>query len=444
MAGFYLDELKLENVMNLRLVQIVLNGQSKTITGDNGAGKSAVFKGIRFALGANGKPIREGADHIAVELTFRDKSKHVLEIKRKATATGTPMFGVKLDGDTKTSPAAFLKQFKSELMTDPLGFDRLCDTAEGNRKQAEILRGIAGLDFTAMDAERTRIFTARTRTNTLLDSTRANLAEMAEAPNDTPDEEVKVTEIVEKLKAFEAQERAVSAHQESLRRVNDKVALKCVYQEEANEAIKEAERAMARALRAGEAAKAEVVKAQEEITRHPEAPATPDKQVRVDLEKQISQADQVNAAVRLKRQRASASSEVQKLDAESKTATTAIQACDKKKADAIRNAKYPVPGLSVDEVGVLFDGRRYQDWNRAQRLKIATAITCAQNPGLNLVLVDDADGIGPEVEAAILETAAKHEKHVLFGRYQREAGPTGIHIELGEVVVVDGRPIQKQ
>ena len=119
-------ELRAENVMRLKAVEITPDGTVQVIGGRNAQGKSAVLNAIWLALGG-GKasketplPIRDGEDKASVRLDLGD-----LVVTRSWTRKGTSLKVENAEGAQYKSPQSMLDALVGQLSFDPLAFTRL-------------------------------------------------------------------------------------------------------------------------------------------------------------------------------------------------------------------------------------------------------------------------------------------------------------------------------
>ena len=433
-TGFLLEEVRIENVKNIRLLALSINGRSTRITGDNGAGKTAFFDAVKWCIGGRGKPISDGATRCEVELTLVDGTKAKLEVKRTATRDGAPRVEVMLNGESQSSPQKFLDALKATLAFNPMTFDDLCETAEGRRRQRDILAEISGVKtrLEELEAARKNLYDQRTTANADVRSAEAAVLAVPPVRPDTPDEPVNIAELQAKSRAL--QDRRLAAAKWERDRAEAGAKRTRIYNELATlaEEIK-------RLKEKHEASQNAFSLANKEVIEFPAGPAMPSSDEAQAIEKAITDASAVNSAVQRKKLKAKAKARHDAAERKAKDLDAAIRQVEDDKRLTVEQAVFPVEGLAFDDDGVIYQGRRYEDWNRAKRAEISTGITIHQNSGLNLILMDDADGIGEEIKLAIVTKAEEHKKQVLFGVYQKVAGPIGIHIEFGAVVSVDGK-----
>jgi hypothetical protein len=111
--------------------------------------------------------------------------------------------------------------------------------------------------------------------------------------------------------------------------------------------------------------------------------------------------------------------------------TSLIEQQENEKDAALAAAKMPIPGLGVDDEGVVYEGIPLAQVNKAKRIEIGTAIHMALNPTLRVMFVD-GNSFDDETEAAI-EAAVKDKDYQLFEEVVDDTSETGIHLVDGTV-----------
>lgn len=179
-----------ENCKRLSVVEITPQGNLVVIGGQNGAGKSSVLDSIEFALGGDPSarmPVRRGEEKARIVVDLGD-----IVVRRTFTAAGgTSLVVTDADGKKQSTPQAILDKLVGRLTFDPLAFAR-----EKPKSQAEILRGLVGLDFTAHDAEHDKLFNDRTAVNREAKSLEARIDGIPKHEG-VPDKEESTADILE-------------------------------------------------------------------------------------------------------------------------------------------------------------------------------------------------------------------------------------------------------
>lgn len=410
-------KLAAENVKRLRAVEVQPNGDPLVVVGGrNAQGKSSVLDSIMYALGGAGgipsQPVRRGAKKATVEVDLGD-----LRITRTMTADGGGGLTVTdKSGAKQASPQKLLDRLYAAGAFDPLEYTRLDPKA-----QAERLRVLAGLDTSAIDAERKAAFDARTDCARDGKALAAQLAAMPEPAADAPTEEVSVARLVAEHDAaakarFDAESAAQSSRVAALEveSCEERVA-------KLRDDLDHAERRLSGARKyAAEQAEAATAAASN----------VPD----LDAAKAaLAGAEEHNRKARQAAERRKLSARVDAARAEHRKLTQQIERCDERRAEAIAACKMPVPGLAISDAGVVtLGGLPLDQASAAEQMRVSVAIGLAQHPQLRVMLVRDGSLLDDESLRLLAEVAAEHDAQVWVERVGAGA-ECSVVIEDGEV-----------
>ena len=109
-----------------------------------------------------------------------------------------------------------------------------------------------------------------------------------------------------------------------------------------------------------------------------------------------------------------------------------ILAIAKAKEKSVADAKFPVPGLSFGEDGVIFDGVPFQQASSAEQLRASVAIGLAMNPKLPVLLVHDGSLLD-EASLKLLGELAEEAGAQVWVERVSEGSECSLIIEDGEV-----------
>ena len=422
-----------ENVKRLQAVEITPQGNVVVIGGKNGAGKSSVLDSIQYALGgdtADRMPVRRGEEKARIVIDLGE-----IVVKRTFTAAGgTSLVVTNADGVKQSSPQALLDKLTGKLTFDPLEFSR-----QKPDKQAETLRGLVGLDFTAHDLEREKIFNERTNVNRDAKALQSRIAAMPQHA-DAPTAEVSAADILaeqqeaaaknavnQKQRNEAARLRAVAnrsqdrqiATQNEITRIEGEIALMQKRLIEKQAALT-AEQAIATA---DETSAATFQKAVEKLKD-------------VDLAPFQAKAAGVESGNRKFRENQSRLEVVKQFKAKSAAAdklTAKIEAMDAERSRKVTTAKYPIDGLLFDTAGgVTLNGIPFDQCSSAEQLRVSVAIGLALNPKLKVLLIRDGSLLDDDSLAILLEMAKTADAQVWIERVGTDAA-TSVIIEDGHV-----------
>ena len=107
-----------------------------------------------------------------------------------------------------------------------------------------------------------------------------------------------------------------------------------------------------------------------------------------ELEASIRDIEEVNRKVRANMDKARAADEAAALAAEYEQLTGQVEQLRKDRLALLEGADLPLPGLSVEEGCLTYQGRRWGDMSGSDQLRVATAIVRRINPDCGFVLLD--------------------------------------------------------
>lgn len=395
-------KLQADNFKRLRAVEINPDGNLVVIAGRNGQGKTSVLDAITAALGGNNtktlpRPIRDGEDNAQIVLETED-----LIVTRTFTGTTSKLTVKGKDGALYTKGQAKLDELLGKLSLDPLAFTNLSD-----RDQLKTLLDLVDLPFdpAELEAERAQVFGERTDVNRRVKELQGQLNSIPVTKEMADLEEVSVSALLtEYREGQEAHTRASNTRRQA------------EYWAERVELLRQ------------ELAEAETKRA--EADHHVEIlPALPDLEA---IQSQIDNAEQINADVRTFRSWLSASESLFAAKSDADQLTEQLAAIDKRKADGLAAATFPVDGLGFDEDGVTYQGIPFKQASGAEQLRVSLAMAIALNPGLRVIRIADGSLLD-STNLKLIEDMATASDYQVWIEMVNESGDFGIVIEDGEV-----------
>ncbi|MCO4257359.1 hypothetical protein [Pseudarthrobacter cellobiosi] len=385
----------------LNYVQIAPSGSLVALAGKNKQGKSSILDGLEAAIcGHNGRvitrPINDGADKAAITVETDDG----LQVTRTYTPAGSKLV-------IKAADGAKYGQAKLDSLIGSLGLDASQFASLNDKDQLKTLLGLVELPFdpATLEDERKAIFDQRTEANRREKELTAQVARFLALPADLPAEEVSVSALVTAYREGQA----------------------------LNAKIIEADAAVSTWTRRVEQLTAELATAQEQLDNASDYSAKAPAPVDVDtIQHKIDGAEVTNAQVRAAQEKARLEASLKDADAASDDLTAKLAAIDKRKADGLAAAIFPVDDLSFDEEGVLYKGRPFNRASSAEKVLVSAAMMIALNPELRVLIVRNGNDLDSDSLTA-LETMAADADFQVFIEIVNETGDFGITIEDGEV-----------
>lgn len=413
--------LESSNIKRIKALTITPEGNVVVIGGKNGQGKTSVLDSIVYALaGASShpsQPVRQGEDKGRIVC----KLENGLTVTRTFTAAGGTALNVTNgEGAKYPSPQAILDALVGRLSFDPLEFSRMPP-----KQQLETLKAMVGLDFTDQDRKRKTLYDDRTQANRDAKNTRARMEAMPHYP-DAPAEEVSASDLLAELKRRQEDNKAIVQGREELASIESRMAKGEATIAEIDRKIAElqAQRTKAVALM-GELDTSHKAKAQ--------AVSSMVVQDEAEITAKLDDIQAINRKVAANIMRLRAEDEARAWEAKSAALTAEIDQIDKAKAEALAAASFPVPGLSFDESGVLFQGVPFSQASDAEKIRVSVSMGLAMNPKLKVILIRDGSLLDEDSLAIIAKMAAENDAQVWIERVGR-GDECSVVIEDGQIV----------
>ena len=420
---------KVANFKHIKLVEIDELGNVIQITGENGAGKSSFMDAITTALAgkraAPEMPVRRGARRSRVEI---DLGTHIL------TEVHTAKHGYHLElrvagdlGDSAplTAPRARI----SDLVGTGLVLDPIALMDQTPKQLRQTVLGLIGVDLAKFTQRHDRAYIKRRDVNRDLAGARARLGEPVEAP----DEEVSLSALSKKLVEVKEEARRNQAARDEARRQGDQ---RDALSQEFERCSQQAEDLRAR-LQSMEVAKTSA-RVEYEGAHRTAVAASKRAGKLVDPEidpilHRIDKAEGTNRKVRAKKAWVEGSMQVGALEGESSALSREIEGIEDEKLEALAGADMPVPGLEIDDEGLLLDGLPLNQIETSKVVTICTQIVAAMKPGLRVVFVKGGNDLSKKTFGAFVKICEKLDLQLWIERLEAVGDEGVLVIEKGEV-----------
>lgn len=448
---YQLVSLTIDNVMRLSAVHIDFNGQPVVVIGgENGAGKSSILKSIEMAMGgmdaACGEPVHHGAGWARVVLDLGDiivtrkwiegrERESVLEVKSKS-------------GARFSSPQTMLSSLLGRLGFDPMDFEKR-DSREP-KKQERILRELAGIKTDDIEKAYDKSFEERTAVNRSVKTLQAQFDGYHHYP-DAPAAEVSIADLTKELEAANETARALAVAREAHGLVKkDLVAAdQAVMTSEKNvetlgtklkelqRQVEETERSYLDEQNRLLVLKEASVEAARVVQKAVEKGIEVSKAVinTAPIKEKIEAAEGVNRKVRANETYNGLKQALDDEKANAQKLTDDLNALLAEKAARLAAAKFPIPGLAIDDRGVVFNNVPFDQASQAERIRVAVAISAAMNPKLRLILVREGGLLDSKSMKLLQELAIEYKMQVIVERVSESGEGCTVVIEDGAVKI---------
>lgn len=429
-------ELRSEFVKRLNVLVIRPKGNVVVLQGENGVGKSSAIDSIEMAL--TGKVseapivIQQGQEYAEVKLDLG-----AFTVRKRWTKGGTVKLLVEMNGFEKKAPQTFLDEMLGKISFDPLAFIRL-----DPKKQAEIVKRMVGVDTSKLEADYKVDYDKRTQVSNSGKSLKARFDALPVPPAETPDEPVNVQALLDE----QTQLQAVKSDNDRLRGqlavVEESMKSADTAERQAEEEVQRLEKTLNDAR-----AKLEVTSKKRLDAHHALDDAKQKLGQLIDpdiagIYRKIASADATNTSVRQKKERAAMGAELDKLRDEKIALDAKLDALLEEKAKLIREAKFPIDGMSFDsEGGLTFSALPLVQASSAEQLRIGVALCIALNPKIRIAFIRDGSLLDEKSMDLVEQMADQFNMQIWIERVGK--GPVGFEIVDGYVVAVDGVPVEQ-
>lgn len=406
-----ITQFEAENVKRIKAVQITPAANGLTlIGGGNNQGKTSVLDSIAWALGGEKfRPAaaqRDGASapaHLKVTLS----NGIVVERKGKnSTLTVTDPTG-------KRAGQQLLNEFVEALALDLPRFMNASD-----KDKADTLLQIIGVSdqLAQIDREIQQKYDRRTAVGQQAESKQCYADELVEYP-EAPAQPVSVTELIRRqqdILARNGENQRKRARAEQLQQYVDTLRARV---DSLADQLRQASEQCSAAMADLETARKSAAALQDEST--------------AELEADLQNIEEINRKVRANMDKARAEDEARQLSAQYAALTNEIQDLRAARTALLDDADLPLPGLSVEDGALTYQGRRWNDMSGSDQLRVAAAIVRRLNPQCGFVLLD-------KLEQMDLHTLAE------FGAWLEAEGLQAIATRVStggecQIIIEDGR-----
>lgn len=422
-------KLELVNFQVIKEFNADFDGNVYFITGDNELGKSTVLKAIGALLTGNRDAVLKNGESkgFAKMIVGDDGEEYEVELKfTKANPRGTLSIKSKTTG-MKSDNVSMLQKIFGYTDFDAVEFSRWSETAEGRRKQIEVVKSllpeevrtrIAEIDTTVagLKTERTGVNRDLKTYKSISDAagqglTTQDLKTYAK-PKDITElmkEQAENAQLIEKAKTVRS---ALEQRKKQLEEIPERLAeAKATYEkaiEEAKKAIERTEKLYKEAIAQIESEKAdyEARKANAEKWLANYEENNPEK---LDTAEQLRKAEEHNKMaakvadyLSKKKQADDKKAEAEKMDSE-------IAELSAEREKLISSAKLPISGLSFCDDGLVlndvpFVAGKVSD---SQIMEVAAKLIIASNPTVKVFRIARGESLGQKRLQAILDLAKK-------------------------------------
>ena len=356
-----IHSLSIENTKRVRAVELTPQPNGLTVIGgNNGQGKTSVLDAIAWALGGEKyRPSNAHRDGSVLPPMIRVTFDSGIVVERKGKNSALTV----TDSTGRKAGQQLLNEFICELAIDLPKFMNASD-----KEKAQTLLAIIGVgeELKKLDSEETELYNQRRALGRIVDQKRAFIESLPYYP-DAPRDLVSPMDLIRRQQEILAR----NGENERKRRERDRLLEERHRVAEQLNALTQKYEQLCDACTIAEKSAQDL---QDEST--------------AELEASIATVEETNRKVRANLDKDKAEEDGRACSRQYNEMTAQIDAIRKKRQALLDSAKLPLPGLSVEDGCLTYDGKRWDCMSSSQQLKAATSIVSRLKPHCGFVLLD--------------------------------------------------------
>lgn len=363
-----ITSLELENIKRIKAVQLVPTASGLTIIGgNNNQGKTSVLDAIMWILGGNNyrpsQPQREGSMALPYgKITLSNG----LVVERKGKNSDLKV----LDPTGRKAGQQLLNEFISQFALDLPKFLQAND-----KEKAQTLLQIIGVGNRLFELEQkeTELYNQRRTIGQIADQKKKHAAELPVFPEAG-------TELVSASDLIRQQQEILARNGENQRKRQQEAQISRMVQ-----MLQQEEQSLQRQLADKQA---ELASAMEDLATAQKSAADLRDESTEELERSLADIEELNRKVRTNLDKRRAEEDAADYASQYEAYTEKVEAVRKEKTDLLQGADLPLPGLSVTQGKLTYQGFEWDNLSGSEQMKVGVAIVRKLNPKCGFVLLD--------------------------------------------------------
>ena len=370
-----INKLEIENVKRIRAVRIEPTKNGLTVIGGNNEqGKTSVLDAIMWGLGGDNfrpsTPKRTGSE---IPPVIKITMSNGLVVERKGKNSDLKV----TDPTGRKGGQQLLNEFVETLA---LNLPKFMD-ASGKEKANTLLRIIGvGDQLTELELKEKEIYQERLYVGRTADQKKKFAKEQPYYP-DAPADLVSPSELIR-------QQQEILARNGENQRKRDQAAQLGNKAERLTAQIDDLERFIAEHNQQLELLRNELNQTRSDLAIAAKTAAELMDESTAELETSIANIDEINRQVRANLDKQKAEDDARIYAKQYDELTEQLSKVRDQKTALLDNAELPLPGLSVADGELTYNGQKWDNMSGSERLRVATAIVRKLNPKCGFVLLD--------------------------------------------------------
>lgn len=363
-----INKLEIENVKRVKAVTIEPTSNGLTILGgNNNQGKTSVLDAIAWALGGNkykpSKPARDGSMNPP---TLRLELSNGLIVERKGKNSDLKV----TDTSGQKAGQQLLDSFVEELA---LNLPKFIESS--SKDKANTLLQIIGVGekLWELDRKEEQLYNERRTIGQIADQKKKYAAEQPQYP-EAPNELVSIADLI-----HEQQEILARNGENAKKRQNRENIVNSLHLSEAR--LKQLREQLAQEEAVHDKLMGDYVEANKSIEDLVDESTE-------EIENSIANIEEINRKVRANLDKEKAEEDAKQYSSQYDNLSKQIQDVRDERTSLLDSADLPLPGLSVEDGELVFEGQKWDNMSGSQQLRVATAIVRKLKPECGFVLLD--------------------------------------------------------
>ena len=363
-----INKLEIENVKRVKAVTIEPTSNGLTILGgNNNQGKTSVLDAIAWALGGNkykpSKPTRDGSMNPP---TLRVELSNGLIVERKGKNSDLKV----TDPSGQKAGQQLLDSFVEELA---LNLPKFIESSA--KDKANTLLQIIGVGekLWELDRKEEQLYNERRTIGQIADQKKKYAAEQPQYP-EAPNELVSIADLI-----HEQQEILARNGENAKKRQNRENIVNSLHLSEAR--LKQLKEQLAQEEATHESLMSDYIAANKSIEDLVDESTD-------EIESSIANIEEINRKVRANLDKEKAEEDAKQYGSQYDKLTKEIQDVRDERTSLLDSADLPLPGLSVEDGELVFEGQKWDNMSGSQQLRVSTAIVRKLKPECGFVLLD--------------------------------------------------------
>mgnify|MGYP000931965723 FL=1 len=363
-----INKLEIENVKRVKAVTIEPTSNGLTILGgNNNQGKTSVLDAIAWALGGNkykpSKPARDGSMNPP---TLRLELSNGLIVERKGKNSDLKV----TDPSGQKAGQQLLDSFVEELA---LNLPKFIESS--SKDKANTLLQIIGVGekLWELDRKEEQLYNERRTIGQIADQKKKYAAEQPHYP-EAPNELVSIADLIHEQQEILARNGENARKRQNREEIRSQLHL-------SEERLKQLKEQLAQEEATHEKLMGDYIEANKSIEDLVDESTE-------EIENSIANIEEINRKVRANLDKEKAEEDAKQYSSQYDQLTKQIQDVRDERTSLLDSADLPLPGLSVEDGELVFEGQKWDNMSGSQQLRVATAIVRKLKPECGFVLLD--------------------------------------------------------